>query len=237
MLLLIRNALFALGYLIGTIILGILTMAIFQFMPYRKREYWLLHWNRWVLWWAKVCCGVRWQIINPENIPNQACVYLSNHESQGETYYLQLKLRPVSTVLKQELLDIPFFGWGLRLVEPIAIDRGSPKLAMKKMLADGAQRLASGLNVLVYPQGTRQVFKAPLKYTRGGAAIAVEAQTFVVPIAHNAAQHWPSNGFRLKPGTISVIIGTPIDTRTSDAKQATELARAWAEQQLQQLNC
>ena len=56
---------------------------------------------------------------------------MSKHQSQWETFFLQVLRPPIATVLKKELLRVPFFGWGLALLEPIAIDRGNPKQALR----------------------------------------------------------------------------------------------------------
>ena len=61
-----------------------------------------------------------------EKLPDGPVVILSNHQCEWETVYLQLLKPPVCTVLKKELLNFPIFGWGLRLLHPIALDRSKP---------------------------------------------------------------------------------------------------------------
>ena len=229
----LRNALFAVLYLFGVVVIGVITTLFLQWFAYRRINNVLIQWNRWTLWSARHIAGVRWHIEGLENIPAEPTVFVANHESQGETYFLQLLLHPVATVLKRELLKVPFFGIGLRLLEPIAIDRGSPKASMKQMLNTGVQRLAQGRNVLVYPQGTRQPYKPPLKYARGAAGIAVQAGCKLVPIAHNTASFWPAKGYNITAGTIRVVIGDPIDTAGKSPRELTETVRHWTEQQLQ----
>ena len=232
----LRSALFATGFLLGVIVIGLLAALILRWFDYPKRSRAILLWNRWCIWWASVSCGVRWHVIGLENIPAEPCVFLSNHESQGETYFLQYLLKPVSTVLKQELLALPFFGLGLKLMDPIAINRGSPKLAMKSMLNTGAARIKAGRNVLVYPQGSRIPYPTALKYARGGAAIAVATGAAVVPIAHNASSFWPNKGFRLCKGTITVVIGSAIASEGRSAKELTTEVQAWTQSQIEQLH-
>ena len=83
--------------------------------------------NLLTLKWLRLTCNISIEIDGLENIPARPAVYLSNHQSTCETFCLQRELRPVSTVLKKSLLFIPFFGWALFLLHPIAIDRGSPR--------------------------------------------------------------------------------------------------------------
>lgn len=232
----IRSTLFTIGFLLGVILIGLLTALVLRWLAYPNRAPTILLWNRWAMWLAKVVCGVHWQVIGCENISTEPAVYLSNHESEGETIFLQLLLRPVSTVLKQELLGIPFFGLGLKLMDPIAINRASPKTAMKDMLNTGVARINQDRNVLVYPQGSRIPYPKPLKYARGGAAIAVAAQVPVIPIAHNTSSCWPTKGFNLSPGTITVVIGEAIPTQGRSAKEISNDVQTWAQQQLEQLH-
>lgn len=227
---------YAFMYMLGTFLIGVFAFLILQWLPYRHAGKWVLQWNRWTLFWAKVICGLEWKIEGEDNIPDEPVVFLSNHESQGETYFLQLKLAPLATVLKQELLNIPFFGLGLRLTQPIPIDRGSPKAAMKKMLQVGVERIQQGRNVLIFPQGTRQKYPVDLKYARGGTAIAIEAGCKIIPVAHNASKYWPSKGYALRKGTINVVFGEPIDTTGRTPKDLTNEVQAWTEQQLVRLH-
>ncbi len=233
----IRTSIYVLGYIIGLLLIGLSATLILRWFSYEKRAPYILLWNRWTLWWAKICCGIHFDIQGQQNLNNEkAVVYVSNHESQGETYLLQLLLSPVSVVLKQELLSVPLFGVGLKLMDPIAIDRGSPKEAMRNILKTGLKRIEAGRNVLIFPQGTRQPYPTPLKYARGGMAIALEAGCKIVPIAHNAASYWPPKGFSLKPGTITVIIGQAIDTEGFTSKTLTDHVSQWTQSQLEAIH-
>jgi 1-acyl-sn-glycerol-3-phosphate acyltransferase len=154
---------------------------------------------------------------------------LSKHNSQWETFYLQLLFQPLATIMKRELLNIPAFGWGLRLLNPIAIDRGNPRDAMRQMLDQGSDRLGEGLSVLVFPEGTRTPEGIEPRYARGGAALAIRAGVPMVPVAHNAGMFWPPHRLWKYPGTIQVSIGPAINAGGSSAKELTEQAREWIE--------
>ena len=169
------------------------------------------------------------EIIGLENIPSTPFVALSNHQSSWETYFLQRTLRPVSTILKKELLKIPLFGWGLAMTKPIAIDRASPRSALRDILSQGKQRLSEGNNVLLYPEGSRMEVGNPGKYGRSGTALAIAAQVPLLPIAHNAGICWPAHRFLKRSGTIQVVIGKPISTDNANSKQLTEQVKLWIE--------
>jgi 1-acyl-sn-glycerol-3-phosphate acyltransferase len=230
--LILRSSLFYIGYALATTWFGITGLLLFSWFPYRIRAPYLLLWNRFTLFWLRLTCGVRYVLKGGDNIPNGPIVALSKHESQWETFYLQLALHPIATILKKELLDIPGFGWGLRQMQPIPIDRGSPREAIRQMLRLGEERIAAGLSVLVFPEGTRTAPGKTARFARGGANLAIQAKVPVVPIAHNAASFWPAHQWTKHPGTITVSFGKPIDTRDKGAAEVTEAARAWIEAEI-----
>ena len=185
--------------------------------------------NAIIIKWLNVSCGITLQIDGLNNIPDTPCVVLSKHQSGWETFYLQRLLRPVSTILKKELFWIPFFGWGLYFMHPIAINRGNPREAMKQILAQGKQRLAQGNNVLIYPEGTRTPIGQTGNYGRSGAALAIAAGAPILPVAQNAGYCWPAHTFIKRPGRIHVVIGEPINTTGADSRQLTEQVKGWIE--------
>ncbi len=226
-----RALAFYAGYVPLVVIFSTLTFTLGLALPQGMRQSLATIANALVLVWLRVCCGVRVRVIGADRLPQRPFVALSRHQSSWETYYLQRKLRPVSTILKRELLWIPFFGWGLAMVAPIAIDRGDPRNALRQVMQQGKRRLAAGMNVLVYPEGTRVAAgAAPVKFNRSGAALAVAAQVPLVPICHNAGHCWPAHRLIKHPGTITLVFGTPIDTLGQDAKSLTETVARWMEE-------
>jgi 1-acyl-sn-glycerol-3-phosphate acyltransferase len=225
----LRATLFYTGFILCTAWFGFTGVLVGILLPYRPRSGYILLWNRFILWWLKICCGVSFRVHGLENMPTSPVVVLSKHSSQWETFYLQLAFRPIATIMKEELLRIPAFGWGLRLLKPIAIDRGNPRESMRQMLDQGELRIKDGLSVLVFPEGTRSQGKQP-KYARGGAALAIRAGVPIVPVAHNASAHWPPHRFCKIPGIIDVHVGKPIPVQDSNSRELTEQARDWIEE-------
>ncbi len=208
----LRSLVFYVGYALGMVVVGTLSAAFGAFVDFEKRYYLISRLNVFVIWWAKITCGVRYEIEGLENVPDTACVVVSNHQSAWETYQLGIMFRPQATVLKQELLKIPFFGWALKKVMPIAIDRSKPALALKQLLKQGKERLADGLWLVIYPEGTR-IRRGKLgKYTKGATLLASSAGVPLLPIAHNSGTCWPAGSMVKAPGMIKMIIGKPIPT-------------------------
>ncbi len=198
-------------------------------LPFRLRNQIVLGWNRFSVWWLSVTCGVRYEIHGAEHVPKGPYVVLAKHQSPWETLLLQYYFAPISTILKRELLRIPFFGWGLATLKPIPIDRSKPRDALKQIKTMGLQRLAEGNNILVFPEGTRIPVGQVGKYARGGADIACSADVPVVPVAHNAGVFWPAHQFVKLPGKITVVIGEPISTDGKSSREVTEQAQDWIE--------
>lgn len=223
----LRTLLFYAGYAVFVPVFSLLSCTLGMLLPYKKRQTLATTGNFLILHWLNLACGIRVKVTGWENLPAAPFVVLSNHQSPWETYYLQRNLRPVSTILKKELLKIPVFGWGLASVKPIAIDRNNPRQAIKDVMEQGKDRLAGGSNVIVYPEGTRMDHGQYGNYARSGAALAVAAGVPVVPVAHNAGKCWPARRFLKFPGTIQVVVGTALETGNGDSKLLTARAQEW----------
>jgi len=226
----LRSALFALGVVLVTPPYALVALATFP-LPRMMRYRIISGWSRLVILLAKAILGIEWQVEGRENLPARPAVILSKHQSAWETMAFQLIFPPQVHVLKRELLWIPFFGWGLALMSPIAINRSRGVTAMREIARRGRERLEQGFWVIVFPEGTRVAPGAQRDYHPGGAWLACAAGAQVVPVAHNAGLLWPRNAFIKRPGTVTVRIGPPIEAANRDAKTVNDLARTWIEEQ------
>jgi 1-acyl-sn-glycerol-3-phosphate acyltransferase len=161
-------------------------------LPYRQRFYITSRWNVFMIWCLKVICGIRYEIRGMENLPDAPAILLSKHQSAWETIFLLPNLpRPLVFVFKKEILYIPFFGWAMALLRMIPIDRKQGKNAFKDVVRHGKRRLAQGLWIIMFPEGTRIPVGKAGKYKSGGTRLAIETGAVVVPIAHNSGECWP----------------------------------------------
>jgi len=225
---LLRSALFALALLAVTPPYALIALATFP-LPRMARYRIISGWSRLVVRLARALCGIRWQVEGREHLPAKPAVILSKHQSAWETLAYQDIFPPQVLVLKRELLWIPFFGWGLALMSPIAIDRANGRAALRDIARRGKERLAQGFWVVIFPEGTRVRVGEQRAYQQGGAWLAAQCGVPVVPVAHNAGRLWPRNAFLKRPGTVTVRIGPPIPTTGRDAKQICAEAEAWIE--------
>ena len=229
---LLRSMLFYLLYMLIVFVFGLISTISGPFLGYLNRHRLLTTAGMLINRALSLTCGINVQVDGLENVPHTPCVILSKHQSTWEVFFLQRLFMPVSTILKQELLKIPFFGWGIRLMHPIAIDRSNPRQAMKQVMQQGTQRISEGNRVVIYPEGSRIPYGKIGKYGRSGAALAIAAGVPIIPVAHNAGYCWPARQLMKRPGTIHVIIGKPIIvTAESNSQVVTEQVKDWIETQ------
>lgn len=221
----IRSMLFMLGYVIATLLVSVACMLFIWFLPRRYRFVFASSWCAFIIFWFRIAVGVRYEIQGLENIKGTPVVALANHQSEWETFFLYKVLAPVCPILKKELLNIPFWGWALRLYHPIAIDRSRRHEAGKSIMTQGVVRIKEGMSVVIFPQGTRTGIEKG--FSRGGATLALVAQTPILPVAHNAGACWPPHKFLKRPGVISVVIGEEIPVAGRDAAELTVQVEKW----------
>ncbi len=226
----LRSALFAAALVLVTPPYALVAMATFP-LPRLTRYRIISGWSRLVVRLARAICGIRWQVEGREHLPASPSVILSKHQSAWETLAFQEIFPPQVLVLKRELLWIPFFGWGLAQMSPIAIDRAKGRAALRDIARRGKERLTQGFWVVIFPEGTRVRVGERREYQQGGAWLAAHCGVPVVPVAHNAGRLWPRNAFLKTPGTVTVRIGPPIATAGRDAKQISADVEAWIEGQ------
>ena len=174
-------------------------------------------WALTLLWLLEHVVGLKYRVIGRENIPAKPSVICCKHQSGWETLATQ-KIFPLQVfVAKRELFKIPFFGWGLKLTRTIGIDRGNPQRASQQIVEQGSKRKAEGLWITIFPEGTRIKPGYRGRYKAGAARMAQLLQMDLVPVALNSGEFWPRNSFLKYPGTVTVVIGTPIayDAATS----------------------
>jgi len=233
--LLVRSALLACAIALLTPPYALLALATAP-LPRLARYRVISGWSRLVVWLARAICGIRYRVEGREHLPRRPAVILAKHQSAWETLAFQEIFPPQVHLLKRELLYIPFFGWGLALMSPIAIDRARGVTALRRLARKGAERLAQGFWIVVFPEGTRVRPGERRPYRVGGAWLAVHAGAPVVPVAHDAGRYWPRRSFVKYPGCVTVRIGPAIEARGRDPYAITAEAERWIENEQKRLD-
>lgn len=229
------GVLIAIGFA-GAIITATLLILLF-WSPSSWRRLVLVAFCRFALWAGDVVCGMKVVVEGQENIPDSPSVIMLKHSSILETYGHVPMFPTNAWVVKRELLRVPIVGWAIGLVlNPIAINRGKGRSAVKQVIEQGKQRLADGVWVSIFPEGTRVPPGQTRKYGISGAALAQEAGVAIVPVAHNAADCWPPRRFLMRPGLVRFCIGPPIDASTQSPKQTTLTVERWIEDKVAEIS-
>ncbi|MCI0505296.1 MAG: 1-acyl-sn-glycerol-3-phosphate acyltransferase [Gammaproteobacteria bacterium] len=222
----IRSLIFTI-IMITTVPVFVLPGLLLYPFPYKIRYGFLSCWAKSVVWWLKLICNLRHEVINPEKIPQGPAIVFCKHQSAWETIALQAIFPPQVWVLKHELIRIPVFGWALAMLESIAIDRASGRKAVEQIVEQGKQRLDSGKWIVIFPEGTRVAPGQRKKFGIGGAVLAEQTGYPIVLVAHNAGDFWRRRSLVKRPGVIKVVIGPTIDPAGKSADEIKDIAEQW----------
>lgn len=222
----IRSLLFSIAMILSTM-LAALMLVVTMPLPFIVRSRIARGYACFIVKTLKVLCGTDYQVRGLENIPKGTAIILSKHQSAWETYALQVFFPPHVWVLKRELMWVPFFGWGLAALKPIAINRSSGRKSVHQIIEQGRKRLDEGIWVTIFPEGTRVAPGQVKRWGIGGAILAEATGYPVIPVAHNAGEYWGRRAFLKKPGTIQVVIGQPIESKGLKATEINKKAECW----------
>jgi len=231
----IRSFLFYVILAISLIIIS-LTFPICIFLERKFRQKIILSWVIFFRWWIRICCGVRIVIrgnVDVVNSPNKK-IFFSNHQGFIESLVLYQQFIPTATILKDVLLSWPIIGWALRLLSSIPINRGRGSEAVKKIFSMGEELLSAGFSLIYYPEGTRRKPRDLGVYKKTGAELALQTNSEIVPIVHNAGECWYGGDFVIRPGKVEFFIGDAILPK-DNAVETTKIVRDWTERKYSEL--
>jgi 1-acyl-sn-glycerol-3-phosphate acyltransferase len=203
--------------------------------------YWMCAgWLRWAVAGARVILGIQVRVSGWENLPTgqtSAAVLLVKHQSTFETFLMPtLMPHPLAYVFKRELLHVPFFGWAMRRLDMVHIDRSQRAQAFNKVVEQGQRLLAQGIWVIMFPEGTRIPRGEVGNYKTGGTRLAIATGAPVIPIAVTSAKCWPRKALIKRPGIVDVSIGQPIPSEGREADELMREVQAWIESEMRRLD-
>ena len=200
---LIRSIIFYLLLFIWTFFLGIFSLP-YLLLPSSHLRNLANLWISGILQLLRLTCNITYEIKGKENIPNNAVIVASKHQSAFETLLLFKLIKNSIFIHKRELFFIPIFGLYLKKSNMISINRSEGINAMRKMLNEVKQRISNGYSIIIFPEGTRKKTDEPPDYKTGIAGIYKESNSEVLPVAINSGLYWPKHTFIKKPGKIII---------------------------------
>ena len=234
---LLRSLLYFVCMAVTIVVYGLLIALFGWLLTMKTRNRIGNQWSHVNMWLLKTLCGLDYRLQGTENLPGEeAAIVMSKHQSAWET----IALRGIiggnqSWVLKRELMWIPFFGWAIAIMEPIAINRKAGRKAVKQVIRQGSDYLERGNKVILFPEGTRTAPGSKGRYKLGGALLAEATGRPVVPVCHNAGVFWRRRDIRKYPGMIDVVVGKPIETEGKSAHEILGAVEQWIESTLETL--
>jgi len=194
---------------LSTLVFGMLAIVGCLIIPNGNPLIWCARpWAASILW----ACGVR---VRARGVvtPAGPVLYMTNHQSHFDVLAL-IKVLPgqYRVIAKKELFAIPVFGWAIGLAGFIRIDRDNREAAFQS-LDRAAEKIRSGVSVVIFAEGTRSPDGRLLPFKKGGFMLALRAGAPVVPVSISGSRAvLARDSLDVRPGAIDVVLGAPVDT-------------------------
>ncbi len=185
---------------------GIVTLPMHRDVTYR----WCVFWARTVTRLMRLVCGLDYRIVGREHMPRGPAIFALKHQSAWETIAFLEIAPPVAVVLKRELLLIPVYGWYMRRLGMVPIDRKAAGAAIREMLRRAKDATVRGRSIMIMPEGTRVAPGRTGRYNPGVAALYTTLGLPVVPVALNSGLFWGRRSLLLRPGTVTLEFLEPL---------------------------
>ena len=232
---LIGSVIFNAFFYLSLIPITTIIISLYFFISTKRLQKLGAMWIKVVLNALKFLCGVSWKVEGIENIPSTPCIVVSNHQGQWESFFLQTLFIPSTSIIKKELLLIPLFGWALRCMKPITLNRLNRVSSLKKVIKKGVIKLKNGFSIILFPEGTRISPERGIQpFARSCGLLSVKSGFPVLPICHNSGKFWKNKKFIKSPGKVVLRIGEPILGR--DPKVITNDAYNWVKNNYEEIN-
>jgi len=226
-------------FLIFALLAGIYGTFVILVTPFGRAAQYvgIVQYSKLVLLAMKYITGFSYTIEGKENIPwDEACIANVKHQSIYECYVMVVEIPHHTWVFKQALYHVPFFGWALRCVKPIPINRKGGRSAVEQVIEHGTDRMNKGLWIMLFPEGTRMPVGKTRRFGRSGAYLAKATGRKIVPVAHNSGEFWARKSWSIKPGVAKFEIGPPIDPKNLEIDEIVSQSKTWIESTMRELS-
>lgn len=173
-------------------------------------------WSKFILW----IFGVKVHVRGLDRLEPGHVIYASNHASWFDIpAFVSGIPDDIRIMLKRELTYVPIWGWALKWGPYIAVDRSSPKDAMRG-LEKAAEQIATGASVLLFVEGTRTRDGKLQQFKRGAFVLAMKAGVSIVPVTINHSfSILPKGSLKVRPTDIEIVLEDPIDPGNFTGKE------------------
>ena len=171
----------------------------------------------WTGFCLKVFLSTKITIKGKENmIANEKFFIAASHQSMFETFYLQTIFNSPIFILKKELLHIPIFGWYLKKIGSISIQRDKITKDNLGFFENISKKISSSNQpLIIFPQGTRVLPDERPPFKKGASRIYEELKITCQPVAINSGYVWPKKGLKNSNKNITISILKPIEPKYS----------------------
>jgi 1-acyl-sn-glycerol-3-phosphate acyltransferase len=217
----VRSFVAYLAVIVYILVVGSIGLLVASIFRWKGLLYALGHAGCWI---ALTLVGIRYRVIGRENIPRQAVVFCSNHESNIDPPVLFQSLhRRLHILYKAELRKFPIMKTVFDIGGFVPVDRADREKSTASIMR-GAESLRSGNSFLIFPEGTRSRDGELLPFKKGGFIMALQAQVPIVPVAVQGGRDAMHKGSTVvRPVTVTVRIGAPIPTAGLSINDRDEL--------------
>jgi len=199
------------------------TMGLFALVI--RRHFWAVCWCKWLL----LLLGIRIKVVKEAELSEgRVYVFMANHQSQLDIPVLEkvLERYNIRFLAKRSLFQIPFFGWGMKALGYVPVEREDPKEGLKSLLLC-VEKLKQGISLVIFPEGTRSPDGRLLPFKSAGFMVPIKAGVPVVPVVIKGTREILPKGrlwFSFKRKEVQVFVGSPIETQGYSLKQRKELS-------------
>lgn len=165
--------------------------------------------------------GVRVEVLGLDTLPRRNYVYMSNHVSNLDPpIFIPRIPGRCSVLVKSELFRIPILGTAMKMAELVPVERSNREAAIESVRA-AAEVMQHGLNMVIFPEGTRSIDGRLLPFKKGPFHLAMETGIPVVPVTIlGTAECWPKGTWAMKPGTATLVFHAPVEPANFSGREA-----------------
>ena len=166
---------------------------------------------------ARMVAGIKYKLYNSPYIAGAAAhrhIIASRHQSILEVAVLTTHVPNAFFIIKRELMFIPVYGWAFARMGLQPVDRARGATNMRKLSASVAKKIANGMNLIIFPEGTRGTPGQPIKLKRGLLFLAEQLQLPIQPVSVDTGKFWPKRG-TMKTGTADIRFKEPVPANAS----------------------